>query len=266
MTTAVCSFLVSCAFLINAAPVKVVSSRPRKPVERDARVIWEQAIEAKAGRERLGDVSNLLESYADRTSIGLYVFPSKLWVWTDDRPTPLGLYLEMINLDRDLSYFAEEGSGPPVNRGKYEARSRGQQPLVDMQLYYLLETQWVKPIPVNLYTGKVGDHSADIVQTIVNGYRVDFHLDKQTHLPLKVAFPSKNSVGTKYGLGTYYTTFSDYAAVSGVQMPRKIGYDTDKPDIRLKVEVNVDYDPTLFERPPSLKDGSDAWRPKKDRK
>lgn len=226
-----------------------------------AAVIWEQAIEAKGGRARLYAITSILESYSDQRSVGLYVIPSRLWEWTDDRPTWLGVYVEMINLDRDLSYFVETDAVKPVNKGKYSAKGRGEWPLVQIQLYYLLETQWVKPVPIGLSGGVIARKSVDIVQTLVNGYRVDFHFDKKSHLPLEVAFPSKDSIGTQYGLGTSYATFSDYYDVKGIQMPGKVGHDA-KAEIPQSVRVNVEYDPGIFERPPSLKDGPAGWRVK----
>lgn len=232
----------------------------------NAAVLWEQAIAAKGGRERLYGVQNLVEFYPDKRSlgvymVGLYVFPKRFWRWTDDRPTPLGVYVEMINLERDLAYLAEEDSGLPVNRGKYGAKARGEGPLLDAQLNYLLETQWVKPVPVRVYSGNIGSKSVDIIQTIVNGYRFDFHLDKQSHLPLEVAFPwPQNSEGTNYGRGTIYATFSDYADVNGIQMPRKVGH-LARPEMSISVQVNVEYDPAIFEHPPNIKAGPDAWRP-----
>jgi hypothetical protein len=176
----------------------------------------------------------------------------------DDRPTPLGVYAQMINLGRDLYYNVHEwDSGPPVNR--WSLKTSGW-PIVEMQLFYLLETQWIKPVPVKAYSGTIGDKSVDVVQTFIYGdRRVDFHLDKKSHLPLKVVFPSDDSVGTKYGPGTYYATFADYADVDGIQMPRKFGRDS-KPGIRETIQVNVEYDPALFERPPMIEAGPDAWK------
>jgi hypothetical protein len=247
----------------SSSSMQTARSTHQTTADPDAAALWEQAIKAKGGRPRLHAVTNILESYSDKSTVGLWVFPARLWRWTDDRPTWLGVYVEMVNLDRDLSYSIEEDSGVPVNKGKYSARGRGMGPLLNAQLNYLLETQWVKPVPVKVYSGSIGSKPVDIIQTIVNGNRYDFHLDKKSHLPLEVAFPwPQNSEGTNYGRGTIYATFSDYADVNGIQMPRKVGH-LAKPEISLSVQVNVEYDPGIFERPPSLKDGPDGWRIRK---
>lgn len=190
----------------------------------------------------------------------------------------------MQNLDLGLSYSLNQDiAEPPRNLGRNSAREV-LWPVFYAQLYFLLETQWIKPLPLKVYAGRIGNRPVDIIQTIVqyadapranpNGYRVDFHLDKQSHLPLKVAFPAgddgsvfpRDSEGTNYGRGTYYVTFADYADMSGIQMPRRVGYLADKPHASLRVRVNVEYDPGIFERPPSLKAGPDAWRPHKQQK
>jgi hypothetical protein len=260
MTYAICCSVLGSLLMMGTSPSP--SSAPSQMGgNRDSASLWEQAIKAKGGRQRLYAVRNILESYDDKTNVGLFVFPSRLWRWTDDRPTWLGVYVEMINLDHDLSYFVEKDSGSPTNKGKYSALGRGRQPLIDAQLYYVLETEWIKPLPVRVYAGRIGNHPVDVVQTEVDGRRVDFRLDRQSHLPLEVAFPSHDTEGMNYGRGTYYATFSDYADVNGIQMPRKVGHMA-KPEIPLSVRFNVDYDPDIFERPPRLKDGSDAWRPK----
>ena len=243
----------------SSSSVQTARSNHQTTADPNAAALWAQAIEAKGGRARLHAVYNILESYSDKSSVELDVFPSKLWRWTDDRPTPLGIYVKMINLDHDLSYDVDEDSGTPVNRGR---RNASEWPIVQIQLYFLLETQWVKPEPVKLYSGLVGHQAVDIVQTLANGYRVDFHLDKKSHLPLKVAFPSDDSEGTNYGRGTYYATFADYADVNGIQMPRKVGH-LAKPEISQSIQLNVEYNPGIFERPPSIKAGPDAWRPTK---
>jgi hypothetical protein len=256
--------LVCCSFLAMIAGIESSSSLqttgPKQPTvaEREAAALWEEAIEAKGGRVRLHGVTNIFESYSNKRFYELNVFPDKQWYWADDRPTPLGVYVRMINLDLDLSYDVHEwDSGMPVNKGK---RNASEDPIVDIQLYYLLETQWVKPVPVRVYNASVGSKPVDIIQTMVNGHRYDFHLDKQSHLPLEVTFPwPQDSEGTNYGRGTIYATFADYAAVNGIQMPQKVGHMA-KPDISQSIQLNVEYDASIFERPPSLKTGPDAWR------
>lgn len=232
-----------------------------------AAALWEKAIEAKGGRSKLYAVSNILESNVDKREVSLYVFPGKRWEWSDW----VYLSVAMDNPELNLSYNVVEDSPFATRNWGGTHAKEALWPNYYAQLYYLLETQWIKPLPVKVFNGKFDDRQIDVIQTIVyfrnaprakeRGSLVDFHLDKRTHLPMKVAFPSNDSVGTNYGLGTWYVTFSDYADVDGIQMPRKVGYD-EKPRKRLPIRVNVDYDPSIFEQLPSFKAGPDAWRPK----
>jgi len=159
-------------------------------------------------------------------------------------------------------------ASPSQNLGERHAKE-GLWEIYYAQLYYLVETQWLKPRPVQVHSGMIEHQPVDIIQTVVHfpqapravdaGYRVDFHLDKFSHLPLEIAFPSDDSQGTSYGRGTYYVRLADYADENGIQIPRKIGH-MRKPDIPVTVQFNVDYDANIFERPPSVKAGPDAWR------
>jgi hypothetical protein len=98
-------------------------SKSQTPADRDAPLVWEQAIAAKGGRERLYAVRNILESYKNKRFVALYVFPDKFWRWADDRPTPLGIYIAMDNPQGKMSYRIEEDTpSPPQNLGERNAR------------------------------------------------------------------------------------------------------------------------------------------------
>jgi hypothetical protein len=267
-----CSFLSSLALFVGVPGEQTLGSKPQTLTERDAPALWEQAIVAKGGSSKLYGVHNMVESYPDRSYVGLYVFPDKLWQWDDNRPSPLGLAIEMQNLERGLSYKVEEDTtGTPRNLGENSAKEV-LWPVYYAELYYLLETEWIKPLPVKVYSASLGGRPVDVVQTIVHfqkaprandtGERVDFHLDKQSHLPLKVAFPLNDIVGMNYRPSTYYVTFSNYDDVNGIQMPWRVGHIA-KPELPLSIQINVEYDPGIFGRPPSLKSGPDAWKQEK---
>src|SRR5215470_15140117 len=154
LTYAICCSILS-SLLIMKTSSSTVSAPARIEGDSDAASLWEQALAAKGGREKLRGVSNLLESYIDKSHVGLYVFPTKLWDWTDDRPTRLGVYVVMDNLERSLSYRMEGNTaGPPQNLGERHAKE-GLWEIYYTQLYYLLETQWLKPRPVQVHSGMI---------------------------------------------------------------------------------------------------------------
>jgi hypothetical protein len=65
-----------------------------------------------------------------------------------------------------------------------------------------------------------------------------------------------------YRPSTYYVTFSDYDDVNGIQMPRRVGHIA-RPELPLRIQINVEYDPAIFTHPPSIKSGRDAWKKQK---
>ena len=236
----------------------------------EAKRLWEQAIAAKGGRERLYSISNLQLSVRDRQWWGfkrvpyeieaLYVFPGKSWDWNDQTGTIFGFVIWMHNYEQNIhfSYLdnGKEGSvAPTKDLALYKG---GMSAIINAQLNYLMETRWVKPIPVSVARGKVGGHSVDIVRTVVREYpngeeMVSFALDRKTHLPRQV-ISHKVISGKEYSGGV---SLSDYAAINGVQMPNKVGRD------RTIYQFNVDYNQQVFERAPSRKAGIDAWKNKK---
>lgn len=241
------------------------SQNSREEAER----LWEQAIAAKGGRERLYSISNLQLSVRDKQwwwfrrvpyeIEALYVFPGKSWEWTDQTGTIFGFIIRMRNYDQGIHFaYLDHGKGGSVSPSKDQAIYRGgMSAIINAQLNYLMETRWVNPTPVSVARGKVGGHAVDIVRTVVRGYpkgeeTVSFALDRKSHLPRQVIYHTV-SFGKEYSGGV---SLSDYAAINGVQMPGKVGRD------RTIYQFNVDYNQQIFERAPSREAGIDAWKNK----
>jgi hypothetical protein len=121
----------------------------------------------------------------------------------------------MYNLERNLAYLTYADDPESPRKLGSDALESARANIIKAQLYFLLETQWVKPVPIGVTSGgRVGRRTVDIVQTLVDGKRVDFYLDRESHLPLKVAF-----INERDGRSYYWIMFSDYAPVNGIQMP-----------------------------------------------
>jgi hypothetical protein len=252
-----------------------VSAGQTKPIvflesnREEAERLWEQAIAAKGGRERLYSVNNLQFSFRDRAwwnlrrvpdnREALYVFPRKWWEWEDRTGTIFGFTIWMHNYEKDIHWaYGDCGEGKnvsvsplndlPIYRGAMTT-------IINVQLNYLMETRWVKPIPVSVMRGKVGRHAVDIVRTVVKGYPrgeeiVSFALDRKSHLPREVIYHTL-TFGKEY---TGAVPLTDYSAINGIQMPGKVY--TDRPGFQL----NVDYNERIFEQPPSREAGIEAWK------
>jgi hypothetical protein len=262
-------------FLLLIASRADVSAGQTKPIvflesnREEAERLWEQAIAAKGGRERLYSINNLQFSVRDKAwwnlkrvpndMEALYVFPGKSWEWTDRTGTIFGFDIWMQNDEKNIHLaYSDCGKGKDVSVSQIfhsPTYRRGLTMMIIMQLNFLMETRWVKPIPVSVERGKVGRHAVDIVRTILKGNggveeRVSFALDRESHLPRQVIYHTI-TFGKEY---TGAVPLSDYSEVNGIQMPSKV-YGK-----RWVFQLNVDYNERVFEQPPSREAGIEAWK------
>jgi hypothetical protein len=233
----------------------------------EAAAVWEQAIAAKGGRERLHSVRNIVITgravYRSRMlkknqiqQEGLYLLPHNSWVWNDLRPDVFGLRVTMYNYDTKMKYVISEGEPHRRLEPITEADKTGSE--TDGLLSYLPETKWLTPVLIGSSTGRVRQRPVDIVETRVNGERVDFALDRKTHLPVRVSYYDVIK-------GKTYTTeveLSDYVEISGIKVPQKVKYE-DGTEYEQTYQFNVDYNEDIFVRPTTIQAGPQAWKPKK---
>ena len=135
-------------------------------------------------------------------------------------------------------------------------------PLV-AQFTYLLVTRWLEPKPLSARKERVGFKRVDVLEVDAGGWRVDYYLDPQTHLPIKLVAPAGEMPRAK-GERHKVVEFEDYAPVNGVMMPRKVthSYTTipRKWEERVTYEINPPYDPQFFARPPTASTAPHSWR------
>jgi hypothetical protein len=266
-----------CLLFVVHTTVRADASAPQRRPDRpddnraEAQRLWELAIAAKGGRERLYAIENLQYSVRRRDWWGLqrastviealYVFPEKSWVWSDQRPTIFGLVIQLQNYEDGIHLgYVDRGKGGSVDP-IYDMGRGGLSDFFDTQLNYFMETKWVKPIPVSVESGKINGRAVDIVNTVVRDYpkgkervdeKVSFALDRKSHLPLKVIYYIV-ALGEAHPGGP---NLSDYAEVNGIQM--SLNFDGN----RTTYQFNVEYDPRVFQQPPSEQSGIDAWKKK----
>jgi hypothetical protein len=240
-----------------------------------AQQVWEQAIVAKGGRERLESVRSIFISQRSKYWHGLKryevfseeltVFPGKSWSWTDYRPDVFGLTVEMYNFDRGIKYFSNADVPPPQPHA-----ISGYETVVSHTyglLGYLMETKWLKPKVIGLDEATFERRKVDVVHTMlkddVEGFLpedvyVDFSIDRKMHLPVRVSYSRM-----KFGEKASWTEigFPEYIDLYGLKMPTTTEIDGVKD--KVIVELNVNYDEELFAKPPSIAAGPEAWRVKK---
>ncbi|HEX8500931.1 MAG TPA: hypothetical protein VF659_10105 [Pyrinomonadaceae bacterium] len=245
--------LACCLALALCAPAPAAGARgSREGSREEAERLWELAVAAKGGRERLHSVNSLLLTTGSRKYplVDLYAFPGKLWRWSR-LPAPFDLSVNMLNAERRAAY-ATSGNSPASPRRLGDDAVRGFQSFVDeAQLYFLLETRWQRPVPVAASEGEAGGRRADVVRVAVGDKQADYFLDRKTHLPLKIVFPARDNARR-------YFAAKDYADVGGVMLPLKVSYGGGFSPYAYV--LNPDYDPNIFERPPTIDAGIEAWR------
>ena len=226
-----------------------------------ARLLWEQAIAAKGGREKLYSVRSLVVSYREtvRNFLGivvhrgdverLYVFPDKSWGWDDGLPPPFRRTIGSLDLEHDRRCVLNDGAiEPKCDHARTTTKTEPDEGLVQVQYLYLMETKWVQPIPVDVSSHSIGLKKVDVVHTQFRNKRIKYWLDRKTHLPRRVEqFYGSNE------RPTLTIDISDYADVSGIQMPQK------QKRGRIFFQVNPDYDDKIFTRL-SFAAGPKAWR------
>lgn len=251
-----------------------------------AEALWEEAIRAKGGHERLRSIQNLLisstvdvqaqrgggETEAER----LYVMPGKVWRYTYTPDVTVSIDATVINFERGLCSvtLAPGGSGvPPLSLCLPTTPT---QYLIQDPVIYLMETNWVRPVPVGARTEGKGNKQLDVVETAVGKQRVDFYLDRKTRLPVRITSERLGSIIQTGLLGPMTVELEDYTDVDGILMPRRV---TRKPqsDTRSLTEVaredteraryqfNVDYNPSIFDGPAPKNVRRGDWKPKVSR-
>jgi hypothetical protein len=243
----------------------LTTSKAQDKPQAEARRIWEEAIVAKGGRERLYSVRNVLisshQGYVTHKGKGnqvhreaLYALPNKYWFYDDYGSDVFGIGMHMYNFDTGVQYVGAPGD--PETRLEPINKTTERTKLDSGQITLLLETEWLRPIPVRAKTERIGLKKVDVVETSIKGARVDFAFDQKTHLPIQVRF--YDVVNNK----TYIDVqrFSDYVEVNGIKVPQIIKLDDGTVD-KSVIKFNVAYDEEIFIKPPTTAN-PEAWRPK----
>jgi len=251
-----------------------------------ANALWDLAISAKGGREKLHSVRSLVVSSRSRNlggpkdipgdhTVSLFVLPDKLWQWIDSRPGAFGLNISVLDFGRAVGWELSDrwdsarpittkpsqfNPSDPAYDSKADSKYRSiRERFLEDQLVYLMETKFLKPTLVGARKAKVGSRKVDVIEGVVDRERVEFYLDPKSHLPLRIVFITRLESGRDF---VDVIHLADYAEVGGIQMPHRVSWASDE-DNRTTYQINVDYDPAIFERPPRTDMGPEAWKPSK---
>ena len=225
---------------------------------RDAKALWEQAIIAKGGRDQLYSVNSLVLSYRQtvRNFLGiavhrgiverLYVFPDKSWGWDDGLPPPFPLSIQSVDLEQNVRCHVYAGTTPMCRIATQTDPRSEDEGILQAQYVYLMETRWVRPIPLDVTKS---ESKFDLLHTRLGDKRIDYFLDRKTHLPVRVAVFYGSS-----GKPTLTIELSEYRRVGAIQMPGK------QKRATISFQINPPYDESIFTRLPSNTAGPHAWQ------
>ena len=235
-----------------------VNAVPTEDTATLARELWEKALAAKGGRERLRKITNLYvaidQGRGDRYW-AFTVFPSYQFIYTYDARREV-TSLQVMNQKKGIAWWQIRENEAKARR--FDESEAYQ--ILEIQFRYLMVTHDLDPVPLRVRKEWVGLKRVSVIETDVKGWRVDYFLDPKTHLPLRVDMP----IGKLYPV-SHILTLDDYASVDGIMMPHKVTHSYKSVSRRgwtdrLKFEINAEYDPKVFEQPPTRKTAAEAWR------
>ena len=234
-----------------------------------AEKIWEQAIIAKGGRERILNVKNILTGDSIHSAT-LFVFPDKVWSWRTNDKLRGGRVVRSQDFGKNIGYIVEKRDSKPFT---YKILDDTKERRLANYLPYLLETKWIKPELIGADLTKINGQEFDVVcleitypdNQLDKKLITDLHeyiFNRQTHLLFRDIKYFDKSIG-----GGYITAeYSKYVEVKGIKLATKSIEKFDDGGLWGKFEyttdIDVDYREDLFDKPPSIADGPDGWKKK----
>jgi len=203
--------------------------------------------------------SGAQQTIFERTTLSVY--PNMFWSFEDYGKGVLGRKVKIINFQSGQMVLASGEVTTPKFIGIPQIID--QATLQNADLSVLLETRWVHPQPSSVARSEIDGRKVEIIRTDVSGRDVDFYLDEDSHLPVRVDFLIPRSDGT-----TRIVThrLGEYKLIDGIMMPSVISFDVEQRRENLQslqVFLNVAYDPDIFSHPhgPFC---ADSWKPSSD--
>jgi hypothetical protein len=277
-----------CVAMIFICATRAVAQDDVDANRQRAEALWEEAIRAKGGRERLHSIesfvisstidahlitpafgSNAKSGHVDSQTERLYAMPTKAWLYEFTPSFDVKLEATVINIERNLCMvtLAPVGPGRSVPGLSLCVPTIWPKRLIQDPVLYLMETRWVRPQPLRTRTDGKGKKQQDVIETEVGQLRLDFYLDRKTHLPVKVVTENENG-DPRMPRMDLMVTFEDYVEVDGIQMPRRVirqplltrveRRDTE----RARYRFNVAYDEEIFNFPIPKNAKSKDWEKK----
>jgi hypothetical protein len=220
----------------------------------DPRPVWEQAVQAKGGRERLRKVQTLAifmkpaqVVLAGAPANWLYVFPDRYFEWEGRK----GVEYSIV-VDGTAGRIAMDANGRP--RAAWSMTSVERDRLTLNQVMYLLETAWLQPKLLGVRPARL--HKYNVLTVSAGGRIFDLSLNG-SNLPERIFSRRGENSKIKYDY-----QMEHYREFQGISLPtRIIGSEGNRASTwDVDYEIDAKYNPKMFERPPDLADGPEPWR------
>ena len=122
----------------------------------------------------------------------------------------------------------------------------------------MIESPWLQLVPFKATSQRIKSKTFHVVYVRAGDRVAKYYLDTKTYHPARIEIMTLSDM--EKTSGTYQ--FFDYVEVDGIQVPSKRRQGGSRK-IRITYQFNVEYDPGIFERPPTVEAGPDAWRVKR---
>ena len=213
---------------------------------RQAAALWERAVTAKGGRDRLATIRSfaIRETASRIRPVGgvaggkvdqiVCELPHGWWEFLDYRPGEMGYSVRVANAATGTGWASQSGApATPFLRPDGFAAFR----IRLLQLVYFLETRSVRPAPISTTTVRLRSKTVNRVVVEVDGDTVDFYLDGTTNLPVRVEAVRKTTLKPPHLEASTPTSqkfiqdLEDYHEVAGIQVPATIIRGNDRFDV-----------------------------------
>jgi hypothetical protein len=255
------------------------SARTAADGRQNAVTLWASAIAAKGGRDRLAAIRSFAIhekttfTRATRPDMAtgkvdqiVCELPDGWWEFVDYRPGQMGYSVRVVNARTGMGWASHGGPARPLLQPDTYVPYRMRQ----VQYVYFLETSAVHPTPLRASRVQLGSNPVDRLEAEVEGDPVDFYLDVSSHLPVRIEVTRKITLKPpRPGMQPpepqkFVYELDGYHDVGGIQVPARIMLGGDQTEVR--VEINPEYDASIFTQPPPADAGIDSWRRRRERK
>lgn len=217
-----------------------------------AESFWEEAIDARGGRRPVIENAVLAERFgrAEKlTSVTLLVPPGRVWYWTSDLAPRVRPFMAAFDLGSNSNCLIQTGQQQASVLSGVDDWSFKMTALL---LLHFMETKTLKPVPVSYRTETISTRKMNVVRVRTEVTEAEFWFG-QNHLPQRITFPGHTL--PVFDIKTYHT-------IQGLQLPERVTENwLGRPwQFRYDQQINVSYDPDVFNCPPRWDRGPNAWR------